>query len=124
MDLEMILNNAVDALSAAEDILKGLDVQEGDETLSVIEDVQKSILDLYGLANTIYIALAYATYTGHKELEDPDKFGFGADSFEWRNKYLDWAEDTELDSGDEYYDVLSDTFEKKFNEYYGIEDEE
>lgn len=122
MDLRMILENAVGALSAAEDILQGLDVQEGDETLSVIEDIRKSIEDLRGLSDTIYTALAYATYAGHKELEEPDKFGFGADSFEWRDNYLDWADETELSDYDDYYDVLAITFEKKFNEYYGIED--
>ena len=122
MDLRMILENAVGALSAAEDILQGLDVQEGDETLYVIEDIRKSIEDIHGLSDTIYTALAYATYAGHKELKDPDKFEFGADSFEWRDNYLDWADETELDSSSEYYDVLAITFDKKFNEYCGIED--
>lgn len=122
MDLRMILENAVGALSAAEDILQGLDVQEGDETLYVIEDIRKSIEDIHGLSDTIYTALAYATYAGHKELKDPDKFEFGADSFEWRDNYLDWADETELSDYDDYYDALAITFEKKFNEYYGIED--
>jgi len=73
------------------------------------DTVEKRVVD---------IALCFATYAGTTEASGRD-FGFGADSIENREKYLEWAKEFDLlgyKYGDDYYEELSRFFANKIKD--------
>ena len=106
LTVKEIIDNAIDEMSRAQEIIKVLYERLGepigsgtaiteDETL--IEDMNSSIERLATIENTILVALNLAVYAGNIEASGKGFIDdFGADSLSHRGKYLAFAEQYDL----------------------------
>ena len=128
MDLKMILENAADELSRAHEYiredLREKHADESDESWLLLDDIEKSLENLYELHDKIHFAMCFASYAGACESASfrggaEYDFGFGSDSWDMRNLYLDWADEVDVKWAREnsLYEELEGVFFDKVKEF-------
>lgn len=125
MDLKMILENAADELSRAHEYiredLREKHADESDENWLLLDDIEKSLENLYGLYDKIHYAMCFANLGGMCEAGSGRygveyDFGFGSDSDDMRNLYLDWADEVN-ENAESFHEEIEGVFFDKVKEF-------
>lgn len=123
--LKDIINNLTDCLQRSQEFIKehgeiSSELDTVTDDMLLLDDIEKSLEDCFGLFEHMNSAMVFASYAGQKSVKMyengiNDPFEFGPDGFDMRETYWEWAQ--EIGAGvwkeDEYYENLSGFFEKK-----------
>ena len=120
-----MIDNIIDCLNRAQKRIKELgdisfDLSEVTDDMILADDLEQSIDEISGLYEYINSALVFAVYAGEKDVQlhqegKDDLFGFGPDSAEMRERYLDWAQEIgdNVWYQDGSYELLESFFDEK-----------